>query len=147
MKIILLKDVKGSGKKDQIVDVKDGFANFLIKSGSARPVTSKNLNELNTKNSAKEFHKQEEKDNAIKLSEMLEGKKISIELKSGKDGGLFGSVTTKDISDKILEVFGVEVDKHKVCLDKNIKECGTYEVKVKLYPEITAKIILEVISD
>lgn len=144
MKLVLLTDVKGTGKKGEVKEVKDGFARFLISKGSAKIANSQALNELNMKKSAEEFHKQESKEKAQEISNMISGKTVTLRLKAGEKGNLFGAVTTKDISKKVSEVFGISVDKHSVILDTNIKECGVYDVPLKLYPEITAKIKVEV---
>ena len=144
MKIVLLADVKGTGKKGEIKEVKDGFGKFLTSKGSAKIANSRAINELNMQKSAEEFHKQESKEKAQEISNKINGKTVTLRLKAGENGNLFGAVTTKDIAKKVSEVFGISVDKHSIILDTNIKECGVYDVPVKLYPEITAKIKVEV---
>lgn len=147
MKVVLLADVKGTGKKGEIKEVKDGFGTFLIKKGSAKLANSQALNELNMQKSAEEFHKQEDKDKAQEISDKISGQKVTLRLKAGENGNLFGAVTNKDIAKKVNEIFGISVDKHSVILDTNIKECGTYSVPVKLYPEITANVNVEVVPE
>lgn len=147
MKVVLLKDVKGTGKQGEIKEVKDGFGRFLITNGSAKKADNQAINELNTQKQAEAFHNQENKDKAQKTADFLSGKKVILKLKAGKNGALFGAVTSKDIANKINETFGLSVDKHQVVLDRNIKECGTYSVAVKLYPEITAEISVEIITE
>ena len=147
MKLVLLVDVKGTGKKGEVKDVKDGFARFLISKGNAKIANSQALNELSMQKSAEEFHKQESKEKAQEISNKISGKTVTLHLKAGKNGNLFGAVTNKDIAKKVNEIFGISVDKHGIILDTNIKECGVYNVPVKLYPEITAKIKVEVLPE
>lgn len=144
MKVVLLADVKGTGKKGEVKEVKDGFARFLVSKGSAKLANSQALNELNMQKSAEEFHRQEDKESAQKICSKISGQTVTLRLKAGENGNLFGAVTNKDIAKKINETFDISVDKHSVILDTNIKECGIYDVPVKLYPEITAKIKVEV---
>ncbi|MDO4199269.1 MAG: 50S ribosomal protein L9 [Clostridia bacterium] len=144
MKVVLLADVKGTGKKGEVKEVKDGFARFLISKSSAKIANSQALNELSMQKSAEEFHKQEDKEKAQEIANKINGKTVVLRLKAGENGNLFGAVTTKDIAKKVNEVFEINVDKHSVILDTNIKECGVYDVPVKLYPEITAVIKVEV---
>lgn len=144
MKVVLLADVKGTGKKGDVKEVKDGFARFLISKGNAKLANSQALNELSMQKSAQAFHEQENKEKAQEISDTISGKKVTLKLKAGENGNLFGAVTTKDIAKKVNEVFNINVDKHSVILDTNIKECGIYDVPVKLYPEITAKVKVEV---
>lgn len=147
MELVLLTDVKGTGKKGAVVKVKDGFGTFLIKKGSAKLANSQALNELNMQKSAEEFHKQENKDKAQEIANTISGQMVTLRLKAGENGNLFGAVTNKDIARKVNEVFSINVDKHSVVLDTNIKECGVYDVPVKLYPEIVAKIKVEVLPE
>ena len=147
MKVVLLKDVKGTGKKGDVKEVKDGFARFLISKNSAKLANSQALNELSMQKSAEEFHKQENKEKAQEISNTIGGKKVTLRLKAGENGNLFGAVTNKDIAKKVNEIFGTKVDKHSVMLDANINKCGIYDVLVKLYPEITATIKVEVLPE
>ena len=147
MKVVLLTDVKGTGKSGDVKEVKDGFAKFLISAHKAKQANSQALNELNMKKSAEAFHKQEDKERAQAIAKMIGGKTVTLKLRAGDNGNLFGAVTNKDIAVKINETFKINVDKHSVILDTNIKECGKYEVPVKLYPEITAKVNVEVMPE
>ncbi len=135
MKVILTKEIKSLGKSGEIKDVKDGYAKFLIGSGSAKLANATSLNELNTQKEAKEFHHQEEVDESKRVASVINEKTVVISLKAGGNGNLFGAVTSKDIACKINEMFasdGVKIDKHSVRLDKNIKECGVYKVDIRL---------------
>ena len=147
MKVVFLADVKKHGKKGDIKEIKDGYAKFLISQGSAKLADNQALNELNTQKSAEGFHKQEDKEKAQKMADTISGQTVTLRLKAGENGNLFGAVTNKDIANKLNEVFGINVDKHSVILDTNIKECGIYSVPVKLYPEITANIKAEVLPE
>ncbi len=138
MKVILMSDVKGSGKKGSVVNVSDGYAkNFLIPKKIAVEATQQALTELNSKKQAEEHREDMEKQNAIQIANTLKNKTVTITLESGKNGKLFGSVTSQNVSDKILQIYGVSVDKKKIQLPKEgVKSYGTYNIKVKLYPEI-----------
>ncbi len=141
MKVLLLADVKGQGKKDQIVEVSDGYArNFLFPKKLAVIADAKVMNEAKSKEEAKQFKLREERSAAKALAEKIGSLTVVIKASSGADGRLYGSVTSKDISEKLSEQHGVDVDKRKLSLPENIKSYGTYEVEVKVYPEISAKL-------
>ena len=145
MKIILLKDVKGTGKQGQVLEVSDGYArNFLIKKGLAEEATSVKINSLNIKNEAINYHKQEEIKALKAQAASLNGKKITVKIKCGENGKIFGSVTAKEIAEAVNEM-GFTVDKKKVLLKDGIKSLGEYQVEVKFLPDVTAKIKVEVI--
>ena len=146
MKVVLLKDVKGSGKAGDIIEAKDGFAqNFLIKKGLAKPADSQALNENKAQKAAAEFHKQETLKANKALREKLDGTEVTVQVKSGAGGKFFGSVTNKEIADKLLEL-GFDIDKKKIILQANIKTAGVYPVTVKISPEETAKINVNIIN-
>ena len=135
MKVVLLQDVKGQGKKDDLINVSDGYArNFLFPKKLAVEADAKVLNDIKNKEAAKqrriELEKQAARDTAL----------VKIKVKEGADGKFYGSVTTKDIAEALKEQCGIEVDKRKVVLGENIKGYGTYTVDVKLYPEISGKL-------
>lgn len=144
MKVILLKDVKSMGKKGDTVNASDGYArNYLFPRGLAQEATEGNLHILNNKKEAERRQKLAEIEAAQKLAESLKGKEIKLTVKSGENGRLFGSITGKDIADELNKKFKVNVDKKKVVVD-TIRQLGTYDVEVKLYPEISTKIKLVV---
>lgn len=144
MKVVLLKDVKGSGKAGDIIEAKDGFAqNFLIKKGLAKPCDNQALNENRQQKQAQEFHRQESLKANKELREKLDGTSISIQVKSGANGKFFGSVTNKEIADKLFEL-GFDIDKKKIILQSNIKSVGKFPVSIKISPEETAKITVEI---
>ena len=146
MKVVLLKDVKGSGKAGDIVDAKQGYAqNYLIKNGLAKAADSAALNENKAQKAAAEFHRQEQLKSNKELREKLDGKEVVLQVKSGESGKFFGSVTNKEVADK-LEEMGITLDKKKISLPNGIKTAGSYPVTVRISAEETAKITLKVIN-
>ena len=144
MKVVLLKDVKGSGKAGDIIEAKDGFAkNYLIREGLAKPADAQAITENKTKKQAEAFHKSEQLKANKELKEKLDGTEVVITAKSGKEGKFFGSITGKEIADRLYEM-GFDIDKRKILLDANIKVAGTYTVPVRISAEETAKIIVNV---
>ncbi len=140
MKVILLKDVKGQGKKDQLIDVSDGYArNFLLPKKLAILADAKATNELKGKEDAKQYKIEEEKKAANLLAEKLSGITVKIKSASGADGRLYGAVTAKDIAEALEKDFSIEIDKRKLSLTDPIKAHGTYSVSVKLYGDIVGK--------
>lgn len=144
MKVILLKDVKGSGKAGAVVEVSDGFArNFLIPKGLAKTADAAALNDLKNKEAAR-LHKIEvDKAEARELAAKLEGILVKIEAASGADGRLYGSITSQHVADALKAASGIDLDKRKIVLADPIKAYGKYELPVKLYgSEIQGKINL-----
>lgn len=144
MKVILTEDVKGQGKKGQLVNVSDGYArNFLFPKNLAVEADSAALSELKNREAAAAHHKQEEIDAAKALAKKLDGEKIVIHAKAGGQGKLFGAVTSKEIAAEINNKFGVAIDKKKMNV-ADIKNFGEYTAEIKLYVGITAKITVSV---
>lgn len=140
MKVILLSDVKGSGKKGDIIEAKDGYAmNFLVKKGLAKPADAQALNDSKNQKLAEQFHRAETLKANKELKEKINGKEVTISAKQGESGKFFGSITNKEIADKLLEM-GFNIDKKKIILASNIKQTGRYEVQIKISPEESAKI-------
>lgn len=145
MKVILKQDVKGSGKKGDIVNVSDGYArNFLIRKGFAVEATDGEIKKLNMKKDADKYHDDVKIKNVIDIASKIDGKTIYIHLKAGENGRLFGTVTSREIASKIKENFGVYVDRKKILLTDNIKVYGSYSVVVKFMTNITAKVTIVV---
>lgn len=145
MKVIFLKDVKGTAKKGEVKEVSDGYArNFLIAKGVAKEASSNNLNDHNQQEKAKEIKAQRDEQDAMELGKSLDGKTVTIYAKAGDGGKLFGAVTSKDIAEASKKQLGVEFDKRKILLDDQIKVLGTIDVDVKLHPKVTTKIRVEV---
>lgn len=148
MKVILLQDVKGSGKKGQVVNVSDGYAkNFLIPKNLAKLADASGLNDLKNKNSAEEHRLAVQKAEAQANKEKIDGKTVKIKAKAGAGGRLFGSVTSKEIAEEIGKQYGVSVDKKKISLDADIKSFGTFAVSVKFMSEIIAKTNVMVVEE
>lgn len=140
MKVVLLKDVKGSGKAGDIIEAKDGFAqNFLIKKGLAKPADAQAINDNKNKKEAEIFHRNEQLKANKELKEKIDGTEVTISAKSGENGKFFGAITNKEIAEKLNEL-GFDIDKKKVILDANIKTIGRYKVSVRISAEETAKI-------
>ena len=147
MKVLLLEDVHGKGKKGEIVNVADGYArNFLLPRGLADLADSKIMSDIKIQQKAKEYKMSTEKGKAKAIADRLEGLTVKITAKAGADGKLFGSVTTADIAEALNSAHKLEVDKKKIVLEEHIKACGTYPVELKLYPEVSAKISVVVSS-
>lgn len=138
MKVILQQDVKGQGKKGQMVEVSDGYArNFLLPRKLALEATSDNINTMKTKEKARLAQIEREKADAMEVSKRLGGCMVNITAKAGKDGRLFGSVTTKEISEALEKQFGISIEKNRMSTADNIKSFGVYEVRCKLGYEVT----------
>lgn len=147
MKLVLLADVKPLGKKNDIVDVSDGYAkNFLLPKKLAIIADAKAINEIKNKEAARLHAIEVEKAAANEIAKKLEGVIVKIYMTAGEDNRLFGSVTSKDIIDALEKDHGIVIDKKKVVLDKPIKAYGTYEINVKLYTGIAGKINVLVCS-
>lgn len=144
MKVILNKDVKGTGKKGDVVEVSDGFAkNFLLKTGAAKIANASNLNVNSLQKDANAYHKEQERLAAVKKAETISGKVIYLAVKCGDNGKVFGSITSKEIADGFSKI-GIEIDKRKIVLPNPIKVAGNYTLEAKLYPGVSAKFTLEV---
>ena len=147
MQVILKADVKGHGKKGDLVNASDGYAkNYLIPKGLAVVADKTAINDLENKKSANLYHKNQEEMRARELADQLEGKKVTFRLKAGDNGKLFGSITAKDIAEQIKMQLHLEVDKKKVHMDDAIKTLGISNVTVKVYPNISAVVKVEVLS-
>lgn len=146
MKVIFLKDVKGTAKAGEIKEVADGYArNCLIKKGLAEEATAVKINSLKIQNDAKDFHKQEEIKALRAEAKRLNGENVTLSIKCGENGKLFGSITAKEIADVLTEK-GYSVDKKKIIIKENIKSLGEFQIEVKFLPDAIAKIKLTVVS-
>ncbi len=147
MKVILLEDVRGSGKNGDVVNVSDGYArNMLIPRGLAVEATPQNIKQLEKKKEAIAKKFAEDKAAALELKKKLEEITVEVKTKAGKDGKVFGSVTSKDIAEA-LQAMGFDVDKKKIQLDSPIKATGAANVNVKLFTEVTGKVKVNVVSE
>ena len=145
MIVILNRDVKGTGKAGEIVKVSDGYArNMLLPKGWATEATDWNIRSLEKQKALQAQKQAEDKAAAQELASKLSDIKVVIKTKSGEGGRLFGSITSKDIADETKKQFGIALDKKKIQMKNPIKMMGTFEVDVKLYPEVSGKLTVQV---
>ena len=148
MKLILLEDVKGVGKKGDIVNKNDGYAiNFLIPKKLAVEATNAHLNDLELKKKSEAKRKKEELEEAQRLGAELNDKVVKVKVKAGENGKVFGSVTNKEIASALLEQTGMDIDKKKISFDDPIKMVGRRIVKVKLHPQVTVELTVEIAGE
>ncbi|MCM1283342.1 MAG: 50S ribosomal protein L9 [Muribaculaceae bacterium] len=148
MKIILLEDVKALGKKGDIVNVSDGYArNAILPKKLGVEATGKNLNDLKLQNQHKDKVAAENLENAKQLAQVIEKTTVEVKLKGGEGGKAFGSVSSKEISQAAKEQAGLDIDKKKMHLKENLKNLGSYEVLVKLHPQVTANLTVRVVEE
>ena len=148
MKVILLEDVKSLGKKDDIVEVKEGYArNFLFTKNLGIPADSRNMNDVKLRKAREAKLAAEKLKEAKNIAEKLEKTSVTCKVKAGKDGKVFGSVSSKEIAEEMKKQNGIEVDKKKLVLSEPIKNLGTYKVNVKLHPEVTAFLTVDVLPE
>ena len=145
MKVILLEDVKSLGKKGEVVNVNDGYArNFVLPKKLGVEATGKNMNDLKLQKANEEKVAQENLDAAKALAAELETKQVMVKIKAGEGGKTFGSVSSKEIATACKEQHGIEIDKKKIVLPESLKNFGSYEVTVKLHPQVAAKLTVKV---
>lgn len=148
MKLILLEDVKSVGKKGDIVNKNDGYAlNYLIPKKLAVEATKANMNDLELKKKAEEKRKKEELEEAKKIAEQLNDKVVKVSVKAGENGKVFGSVTNKEIADALAKQTGMDIDKKKISFDTPIKMVGRRIVKIKLHPQVTVELAVEIAGE
>jgi large subunit ribosomal protein L9 len=144
MKVVLKQDVKGLGKKGELVNASDGYArNFLFPKNLAVEANAQNMTELKNREQAAKYKIETDTAEAKKNAEKMSGKTITITAKAGQNGKLFGSVTAKEIAEKIEKEFGIKTDKRKITVE-DIKQFGTYEFEIKLYTGVSAKLFVRV---
>ncbi len=147
MKVILKQDVKGLGKKEQMVEASDGYArNFLLPRGLAVEATSSNVNIMKTKKEAEAQKKDREIAQAKELAKKIKDITIILKVKAGESGKLFGSITSKDVAEALKTQQKLDIDKKKLVMPDSLKAVGTFEVEVKLYPEINSKFTVKIES-
>lgn len=145
MKVILLADVKGQGKKGQLVDVSDGYArNFLLPKKLAQEATADNINTMKMNDKALQEKRQKEREEALALSKVLKEMTLTVMAKGGGAGRLFGSVTNAEISDALAKAHNIQLDKRKIVLKEPIKTVGVFTAVCKLGYEITADLKVEI---
>ena len=145
MKVILKADVRGSGKKGDVIEVSDGYAkNFLIKKGLAEPATASGINEISQRRTADAYHRAENEKSLRALAKELEGKTVTLSIRAGENGKVFGSVTTAHIAAALAES-GYEVDKKKITTKEVIKTLGMFEAEVLLMEGVSANVVVNVV--
>ena len=147
MQVILLQDIKGVGKKDEIINANDGYArNYLLPKKLGVEANKENLSKLKAKNESKAYKKSVEKEEAQKIAEKLKGILLKISVKSGENGKIFGSITSKEIADNLKEQYGIDVDKKKIDLKEPIKSLGSFNVNIKLFEGVLGNLKIQMIS-
>ena len=147
MKVILTQDIKGVGKKDDIINANDGYArNFLLPRKMAVEANNQNMSLLQGRKDSANYKKEQEKENAIKIQEKLAKIMLTIPVKAGENGKIFGSITSKEIAQELNKQYQIEIDKKKIQLKEPIKELGAFTVEIKLYEGIIGKLKINIIS-
>jgi len=147
MKVILLSDIKGVGKKDEIINANDGYArNYLFPKKLAVEATAGNLANLKSKQESNQYRKDVQKEEAIKVASKLKDITLVIKVKAGENGKIFGGVTAKEISENLNAQYKIQIDKKKINLSETIKTLGTVNVDIKLYEGVTGKLKVQVIN-
>ena len=147
MKVILLADIKGVGKKDEVINSSDGYArNFLFPKKLAVEANSENMSKLKAKNDSNAYKKSLEKEAAEELAQKIKGILLKISVKTGENGKIFGSITSKEIADNLKEQYKIEIDKKKIDLKEPIKTLGSFEVNIKLYEGVIGKLKMQMIG-
>lgn len=145
MKVILLENIKGVGKKDEVINASDGYArNFLFPKKLAVPADAGNMSRLNAKKSAEAHKKELEIAEAKELAKKIDKIELLIKVKAGDNGKIFGGVTNKEISEELKRMHNLEIDKKKIVLKENIKNLGRFSVDVRLYEGIVSKLTVKV---
>lgn len=145
MKVILMQDIKGVGKKDEVINANDGYArNFLFPRKLAVEANTENMSKLKGRQDSVNFKKEQEKENAAKVKKQLSEMLLTIKVKAGENGKIFGSITSKEISTELKKQYNVDIDKKKILLKQAIKEIGTFTIDVKLYEGITGKLKINI---
>ena len=148
MKVILLDNIKGVGKKDEIINASDGYArNYLFPKKLAVEATKENLGKLESKNEANKLKKQNEKNDAIEVANKLKELVLTIKVKAGENGKIFGGVTSKEISENLKEQYKIEIDKKKIEVKETIKNIGRFTINIKLYEGVNAKLRVNIIAE
>ncbi len=147
MKVILIKDLKGKGKKGDVIEVATGYGNYLLTSNQAINATPANMKALQVEKEKQRIEADKELKKAMELKETIEASPIMMYVKLGESGKLFGSINTKQIADELKKAYKISVDKRKIVLEENIHSLGMYEVKIKLHKEVTATIHIQVLEE
>lgn len=145
MKVILLKDVKGTGKKGELKEVSDGYArNFLIPKGVAKEATATSMNDFKQQQASETYRKEKAEEIAMELDKKLRTLSVTIYSKAGDGGKLFGSITSKDVADRLKNEHAIDIDKRKIVLEEPLKTLGSHPVPIKLHPNVSSEIRVDV---
>jgi len=148
VKVILQEDIKTLGKKGQIIEVKEGYArNYLLPKKLAVEATQGNVKELDRQKKNEEQKAEKEQQAAEKLATQINAVTVTLKVKSGENGKLFGAVTSKDIAENLVKHHKINIDKRKIELSENIKSVGEYDIKIKLHPQVTAELKVKVLAE
>ena len=148
MKVILLDNIKGVGKKDEIINASDGYArNFLFPKKLAVEANNENMSKLKAKKQSEQYKKDVNKENAEKIAKKLDDITLTIKVKAGENGEIFGGVTSKEISEELKKQYKIDIDKKKIILNENIKNLGSFDISMKLFEGVTGKLKVKVISE
>lgn len=148
MKVILKADIKGVGKKDEIINASDGYArNFLLPKNLAVEANEENMSKLKAKNESKAFQKGQEKEAAQKVAEKLSKIMLKMKVKAGENGKIFGGVSAKEIAENLEKQYQIKVDKKKIDLDETIKTLGVRTIEIKLFEGVIGKVKVDVIAE
>jgi len=145
MKVILTQDIKGVGKKDEVINANDGYArNFLLPRKLAVEANAQNMSLLQGRKDSANFKKEQEKESALNIQEKLSKIVLKIKVKAGENGKIFGSITSKEIATELKNQFSIDIDKKKILLKEPIKEICIFNVEIKLYEGITGKLKVQI---
>ena len=147
MKVILKADIKGVGKKDEVINASDGYArNFLFPKNLAVEANSENMSKLKAKQDSNAFKKSQEKEEAQKIADKLSKILMKVQVKAGENGKIFGGVSSKEIAENLEKQYNIKVDKKKIDLKETIKTLGMFTIEIKLYEGVVGKLKIDVIS-
>lgn len=148
MKVILLNDIKGVGKKDQVIEASDGYArNYLFPKKLALEANNENMSKLKAKQASNQFKKDTEKKEAEELANKLKGIMLKIKVKAGENGKIFGGVTSKEISEGLKREYNIDIDKKKINLNETVKTLGMLTVDIKLFEGVIGKLKVDIVSE
>lgn len=148
MKVILQADIKGVGKKNQVIDASDGYVrNFLFPKKLAVEANTENMSKLKAKNASIAYQKSQEKEEAQKIAEKMSKILLKIKVKAGENGKIFGGVSSKEIAENLEKQYSIKVDKKKIDLKETIKTLGSTTINIKLYEGVVGKLKIDVISE
>lgn len=148
MKVILLSDIKGVGKKDQVIEASDGYArNYLFPKKLAVEANNENMSKLKAKQNSNQFKKDTEKKQAEELAVKLNGIMLKVKVKAGENGKIFGGVTSKEIAEGLKRDYKIDIDKKKIILNETIKTLGIIVIDIKLFEGVMGKLKVDIIAE